>query len=527
LSDFTGTKPQTIGKMALLTKLCSDCGDTIGLTMRKYTFINPENEKLILCKNCYKKRLENTYAVRDNHITSLLKNYLGKCGETTRSAIAILHNTTDLFLKIEDYSLENVNHYINDEITSYRKAIVKLKGNEFKDALNIIETYEVLLVFLVDFEKLYKILKHKNIDTNYVELILKLHDLMGYEVTKKSPSALHPEFVRISNTLKGDLSPRKIIKEFLMSPIEIDYSPALCDLLLKEFNITCDNQELEKLYKELAEEIELEEFEQNLGEKTNKVDLPNFTQMGGGEFEDFLKKLFEALKYTVVQTKISGDQGADLVLLKDNIKTAVQAKKYTGNVSNSAIQEVVAAKAHYLCEKAIVVTTGEFTKSAKELAISNKVELWDKDKLLEVLNQINNTKSISNTSNATSPSTFDNLPLSCPYCHSMMKIPIEDFSYKGELYKLKCPECGVGLSFVPPDEWYSCPFCKDEFILAKDCRQHILICEEGKNRHHICNYCDREFALDDEEYNDLKVNGEIEIHCNGCNNKNLFFIKDK
>lgn len=43
-------------------------------------------------------------------------------------------------------------------------------------------------------------------------------------------------------------------------------------------------------------------------------------------------------------TKASGDGGVDLILLKDGIKTAVQCKRYSGNVGVSAIQEVYAEK---------------------------------------------------------------------------------------------------------------------------------------------------------------------------------------
>jgi HJR/Mrr/RecB family endonuclease len=72
-------------------------------------------------------------------------------------------------------------------------------------------------------------------------------------------------------------------------------------------------------------------------------------------------------------------------------KTVVQAKKYSGSVTNKAIQEIVASKKHYGAEKAMVVTTGMFTKSAIELAKSNKVELWDKNRLNEIISNINKT----------------------------------------------------------------------------------------------------------------------------------------
>lgn len=82
--------------------------------------------------------------------------------------------------------------------------------------------------------------------------------------------------------------------------------------------------------------------------------------------------------YYVEPTKITGDQGADLVIKKIGIRTVIQAKRYSGSVGNSAIQQVVAAMKHYNCKQAIVITTGIFTQSALNLAKSNDVELWDR-----------------------------------------------------------------------------------------------------------------------------------------------------
>jgi len=79
-------------------------------------------------------------------------------------------------------------------------------------------------------------------------------------------------------------------------------------------------------------------------------------------------------------------------ICRNNEKIAVQAKYYKGSVSNKAVQEVVASMKYYNCNKGIVVSTGKFTKGAKELAMANGIELWDKEKLLENLNNLNHFK---------------------------------------------------------------------------------------------------------------------------------------
>jgi HJR/Mrr/RecB family endonuclease len=116
-----------------------------------------------------------------------------------------------------------------------------------------------------------------------------------------------------------------------------------------------------------------------------KATVDDTNEMDGIEFEKFLKRLFENMGYLVQLTKASGDQGADLILEKRGYKVVVQAKCYSSTVGNSAIQQAFAAKTYYKCQDAIVVTNNYFTSSAQELATTNNVDLFDRDKLSDLL----------------------------------------------------------------------------------------------------------------------------------------------
>ncbi|NPE31262.1 restriction endonuclease [Methanococcoides sp. SA1] len=109
--------------------------------------------------------------------------------------------------------------------------------------------------------------------------------------------------------------------------------------------------------------------------------------MGGYDFEHFVKILFENMGYSVEHTSLSGDQGADLIATKFGEKTSIQVKRYSGSVSNSSVQEVVASKNYYNCDKCMVVTNSYFTKSAIELASANSVELINRDKLHQFIDR--------------------------------------------------------------------------------------------------------------------------------------------
>lgn len=59
-------------------------------------------------------------------------------------------------------------------------------------------------------------------------------------------------------------------------------------------------------------------------------------------------------------------------------KWVIQCKHYNRKIGNSTVQEVVAAKAHYLAKKAAVMTNSELTKNARDLAKENAVVVYEK-----------------------------------------------------------------------------------------------------------------------------------------------------
>lgn len=117
--------------------------------------------------------------------------------------------------------------------------------------------------------------------------------------------------------------------------------------------------------------------------------LAEIDEMDGYKFEEFMKHVYEQLGYSVYHTPYSGDQGADLILTsKKRKRIAVQVKRYSGKVSNSAVQEVVAAKGFYKCTEGIVVTNSYFTDSAQQLAEANFIDLVDRNELEKLINTI-------------------------------------------------------------------------------------------------------------------------------------------
>jgi restriction system protein len=56
--------------------------------------------------------------------------------------------------------------------------------------------------------------------------------------------------------------------------------------------------------------------------------MEEIDRMEGIEFEVFLSKLYDALGYFAEVTPPSGDFGADVITVKEKVKTVIQAKCY-------------------------------------------------------------------------------------------------------------------------------------------------------------------------------------------------------
>lgn len=111
-----------------------------------------------------------------------------------------------------------------------------------------------------------------------------------------------------------------------------------------------------------------------------------FDNMDGHQFEHFCANVLMRNGFENVSvTSGSGDQGIDIIAYKDDIKYGIQCKCYHSDIGNKAVQEVYAGKAYYNCHIGIVLTNRDFTRSAIELARNNGVILWNRTKLLQMI----------------------------------------------------------------------------------------------------------------------------------------------
>jgi restriction system protein len=130
-------------------------------------------------------------------------------------------------------------------------------------------------------------------------------------------------------------------------------------------------------------ELESEYYSKSVG--MDKID-----SMDGFEFEEYVGELLSNLDYQNVKvTQKTGDGGVDILAI-DHVgnKVAVQCKRLNSKVGNSAIQEIYLGKKLHNCSRAIVITNSYFTKPSIEAALKSKVELWDRDRLIEEIQKV-------------------------------------------------------------------------------------------------------------------------------------------
>ena len=172
------------------------------------------------------------------------------------------------------------------------------------------------------------------------------------------------------------------------------------NLKVQKENLENDISKLKKSKSELQEKIfELEENVGSLKNTENELnkrianrqdffvesELKSIDVQTGLEFEVYIGEMFSKLGYKSVVTKASQDSGGDVLAEKDEKSYIIQCKNYSSTVGNKAVQEVYSAKGIYKADVAIVITNNYYTEQAKKEANVLGVELWDRDKLRQLL----------------------------------------------------------------------------------------------------------------------------------------------
>ena len=265
----------------------------------------------------------------------------------------------------------NINKLSEIQIDDLISNFIKINHYELKNGLNIsqdkmklIELIKIKLNYDMDLEKaLDIIIKYKLNEYNY--------NAFETNMMSNNPNLYQDYITNYINIYYNNLS----------------YTSLLVSLLDKN-SVSYNENNINSDIISAIKKVEMKQFESRLLLGTRKYTISDVQFLSGKEFEIFLQQMFNNLGYQVENLRHTHDQGADLIMSKFGERIVVQAKRYSGNVGNSAIQEIVAAIKHYKASRGMVVTTSYFTPSAIELAKSNNIDLIDRDKLAELIDRI-------------------------------------------------------------------------------------------------------------------------------------------
>lgn len=261
------------------------------------------------------------------------------------------------------------------------------------------ETYNYISKELNKIRELFKTLCNQNVIGTEQDINKYFAFLFVLCSTKKNLYALISEQYASDRNISVSDYPKSIesiIEELYVSGEDSgNILLFLLGLAIKQhFNMPINKLEsdlkpiIDECIRKLNERKYLDKLRKGEISKPPKYNIAQIDLMDSAQFEDFIAEIFNSLGYQTKRTKLSGDQGVDVIANKGDKIIAIQAKHYNQAVGNHAIMEVVAGAKIYNAALCYVVTNNYFTRSAKELANANNVILWDREKLIEKLSEI-------------------------------------------------------------------------------------------------------------------------------------------
>lgn len=124
-----------------------------------------------------------------------------------------------------------------------------------------------------------------------------------------------------------------------------------------------------------AEELVYEQLDIKLAEdRANGFDSAALP-FDGHAFEKWVAEALTGFGWEASVTSASGDQGIDVIAVKEGHKLGLQCKLYSSAIGNKAVQEAHAGKAFHQADVVGVISNADYTSSARDLAQATGVLL--------------------------------------------------------------------------------------------------------------------------------------------------------
>ena len=175
-----------------------------------------------------------------------------------------------------------------------------------------------------------------------------------------------------------------ILKEFINTELFFEKWKSYCaenPTINDEIIGTTRKLETEDWFVFIASQIEkscLNLLENNYSKTINQ------SYKKGIKFENHCMEILKQYGWEVKETPHTGDQGVDLIASINDLRICIQCKDHEKAIGNKAVQEISAGKSFWKGTHAVLVSKSGFTRSAQQLAKSNKVKLINEFQLRDL-----------------------------------------------------------------------------------------------------------------------------------------------
>lgn len=116
----------------------------------------------------------------------------------------------------------------------------------------------------------------------------------------------------------------------------------------------------------------------------SQIGLYEIDRMSKKDFQHFCRQLLKKVGYQIQRPR-KAKEWITFIMEKDGQLRAVMVRQYAGPVGARPVERAAEGAASNKCARAIVLTNREFTEEARQRAGQLGVELWDRDKLADLL----------------------------------------------------------------------------------------------------------------------------------------------
>ena len=141
-----------------------------------------------------------------------------------------------------------------------------------------------------------------------------------------------------------------------------------------------------------------------LRRKTGKAqDVEDLLELTPREFEDMVVELHQIFGHQAKRTGGTGDHGVDVVVqTKQGGHYVIQCKRWRGSVGEPVIRDFYGVMHHEKADRGIIITTGKFTRPAREWAKGKPLSLYDGNEFMKLWKRAQAKKKKKNAAQAAS-----------------------------------------------------------------------------------------------------------------------------